>query len=146
MKRLALLASAIIIGTTGAASADTVSERVVYTTPEISPLQAFDRMDLDNNWVVDTIEYDWAYDHYPSVRGYSFSGMDINGNGKITRSEAKKVSPQAASAQKSVVNTVVKDPVIVERKVQMDPDMKMHHDGDVHVKTNTSTTRTTTTY
>ena len=72
--------------------------------------------------------------------------QDINGNGKITRSEAKKVSPQAASAQKTVVKTVVKDPVIVERKVQMDPDMKMHHDGDVHVKTNTSTTRTTTTY
>lgn len=153
MKRLALMASVLVLGTMSAAHAETVTEQVIFTTPQISPLEAFNQMDLDNNWEVNTIEYDWAYDHYPEVRGYTFSGLDMSGNGLVTREEAQTVSPAIASAEKTTIRTIIKDPVIVQRPVASSSTMSydmvepaaggMNMDSDVdssYVHTNTRTT------
>ena len=116
MKRLALMATAVIIGTAGFAHADMVTEEVIVNTPSVSPLQAFDMMDLDNNWIVDTIEYDFAVqtNHTANLAAYSYDNMDINGNGIITRSEAKRLTPEQAASSRTVVQTVTKDPVYVD--------------------------------
>ena len=114
MKRFALMATVALLSATGLAHADTVTEEVVYSTPSITPLEAFNQMDLDNNWEVNTIEYDWAVKHHPELAAYSYEGLDINGNGIVTRSEAKNVDPAAAAMQKKVVKTVIKEPVVVD--------------------------------
>lgn len=116
MKRLALMATAVILGTSGIAHAETVTEEVIVNTPSVSPLQAFDRMDLDNNWIVDTIEYDFAVrtNRTAEFSAYSFDNMDTNGNGIITRSEAKKLTPEQAASSRTVIKTITKDPVYVD--------------------------------
>ncbi|MGE4313461.1 MAG: hypothetical protein AB7E85_04225 [Pseudobdellovibrionaceae bacterium] len=142
MKRITLMATVALLAVTGAAHADTVSQEVIYSTPTITPIEAFDKMDLDNNWEVNTIEYDWAVKHHPDVAAYSYEGLDINNNGIITRKEAKNVDPAAAAMQKTIVKTVIKDPVVVDvvepaaGTVVVTEPVGMRH----------TTTRTTTTY
>ena len=115
MKRLALLATAVLIGTAGLAQAETITEEVIIQKPAMSPLEAFDTMDLDNDWIVDTIEYDNAVNYSTHNLGaYSFEGMDLNGNGLITRTEAKRVTPEQAASSSTVIRTIVKDPVYVD--------------------------------
>lgn len=105
-----LIASASLVSFANvqSVSAETF-EKNVFETPKISILDAFDIMDLDNDYVVDTIEYNNAIERWKNLNlgGYNFRGMDLDGNGIITRQEAKKVTPEQAS--NSVVTIVEED-------------------------------------
>ena len=91
-----------------------------------------DTMDLDNDWIVDTIEYDNAVNYSTHNLGaYSFEGMDLNGNGLITRTEAKRVTPEQAASSSTVIRTIVKDPVYV--------DVVEPASGDVMIESRTKT-------
>lgn len=142
MKRLALMATAVILGTAGIAQAETITEEVIVDVPSVTPLEAFDIMDLDNNWIVDTIEYDFAVktNRTAEFSAYSFDNMDINGNGLITRKEAKNLTPEQAAASRTVVRTVVKDPVYVD---VYEPAAGPRGNTVVETQTGTNTTVTT---
>lgn len=90
MKRLLLSAAALAVIATPAVAGEMhyEQEAELRVAPTTSSLQAFEMMDLDNNFIVNPIEFDYATATMPAVRGYSFAEMDLNNNGKITRDEA----------------------------------------------------------
>lgn len=101
MKKLLFTVAAVALISAPAVASD----NMLNTSPSLDRLEAFEVMDLDNNYIVNDIEYKFSQANYAGVQGYSFSELDINGNGIITRDEAS-VEPYGDIAQEAEVAVV----------------------------------------
>ncbi|MGE4313462.1 MAG: hypothetical protein AB7E85_04230 [Pseudobdellovibrionaceae bacterium] len=85
MKKLALTTAALAL-----MNAPVMANEMQHSNnaPHYTQLEAFEVMDLDQNYIVNPVEFDWAQAHYQGLQNFSFEDMDTNGNGIVTRDEA----------------------------------------------------------
>lgn len=88
MKKLAMTTAALVLMSAPVMASEMPQYNNSQNAPHYTEVQAFDIMDLDHNYIVNPVEFDWAQAHYQGLQDFDFEKMDTNGNGIVTRDEA----------------------------------------------------------